>query len=198
VIVSAQVMTGDEYEAETVRLALHGDPNDPEAGHRAGREALRLCRVGLDHGNLSRRLAAYLAERLWLIDQALDEADKQRAVKKSSGSIRSVRDAAIAEALCIKKPAKKPRDPLPDWQVPYAAFGVLLLKAGIKPERVKGAMDEARQRVEGRNASLDRREAERILKAYLPMRNLDDDLLLHLAGPLRGIVPTFLPQAKRT
>ena len=82
--------------------------------------------------------------------------------------------------------------------MPYAAFGVLLLKAGIKPERVKGAMDEARQRVEGRNASLDRREAERILKAYLPMRNLDDDLLLHLAGPLRGIVPTFLPQAKRT
>lgn len=190
-------MTGDEYEAETVRLALHGDPDDPEAGHRAGREALRLCREGLDHGNLSRRLAAYLAERLWLIDQAIHEADKLRAIKKSSGSIRSARDAAIAEALCIKKPAKKPSDPMPDWQVPYAAFGVMLMKAGMQPERVKDAMDQARQRVEGRDASLHRREAEKILKAYLPMRNLGDDLLLHLAGPLREIVPTFLPQAKK-
>lgn len=185
------MMTGDDFEAEVIRRALDGD-------HEAGREALRLCRAGLDHGNLSRRLAAYLAERLWLIDQALDEADKLRAVKKSSGSIRSARDAAIAEALCIKKPAKKPRDPLPDWQVPYAAFGVLLLKAGIKPERVKGAMDEARRQIEKKDEGLHRREAERILKAYLPMRNLDDDLLLHLAGPLREIVPTFLPQAKRT
>lgn len=190
-------MTGDEYEAETVRLALHGDPDDPEAGHRAGREALRLCRAGLDHGNLSRRLTAYLAERLWLIDQALDEADKLRSVKKSSGSIRSARDAAIAEALCIKRPAKKPSDPLPEWQVPYAALGMLLLKAGIKPERVKGAMDEARRQIEKKDEGLHRREAEKILKDYLPMRNLDDDLLLHLAGPLRGIVPTFLPQAKK-
>ena len=184
------MMTGDDFEAEVIRRALDGD-------HEAGREALRLCRAGLDGGTLSRRLAAYLAERLWLIDQALDEADKLRAVKKSSGSIRSARDAAIAEALCIKKPAKKPRDPLPDWQVPYAAFGVLLLKAGIKPERVKGAMDEARRQIEKKDEGLHRREAERILKAYLPMRNLDDDLLLHLAGPLRGIVPTFLPQAKK-
>ncbi len=190
-------MTGDEYEAETVRLALHGDPDDPEAGHRAGREALRLCREGLDHGNLSRRLAAYLAERLWQIDQALDEADKLRAVKASSGSIRSDRDAAIAEALCIKKPAKKPSDPLPEWQVPYAAFGVLLLKAGIKPERVKGAMDEARRQIEKKDEGLHRREAEKILKAYLPLHNLDDDLLLHLAGPLREIVPTYLPQPKK-
>lgn len=190
-------MTGDEYEAETIRLALHGDPDDPEAGHKAGREALRLCREGLDGGNLSRKLAAYLAERLWLIDQALDEADKLRAVKKSSGSIRSARDAAIAEALCIKKPAKKPSDPLPDWQVPYAAFGVLLLKAGVRPERVKGAMDEARQRVEGRDASLHRREAEKMLKNYLPMRNLDDEMLRHLAGPLREILPTYLPQPKK-
>ena len=182
-------MTDDEYKAETIRLALEGD-------HEAGREALQLCRAGLDHGKLSRALAAYLAERLWLIDQALDEAEKLRTIKKSSGSVRSARDAAIAEALCIKKPAKKPRDPLPAWQMPYAAFGVLLLKAGLRPESVKGAMDEARQRVEGRDASLHRREAEKILKAYLPMHNIDDEMLLHLAGPLRGILPTYLPQSK--
>lgn len=185
------LMTPEQYEAETLKGALAGNADD-------GREALRLCREGLDAGNLSRALAAYLAERLWLIDQALDEAEGLRSIKESSGSIRSARDAAIAEALCIKKPAKKPRDPLPAWQQPYAAFGVLLLKAGIKPERVKGAMDEARQRHEGKDASLHRREAEKILQAYLPMHNLDDEMLLHLAGPLREILPTFLPQAKRS
>ncbi len=183
-------MTVEEYEAETIRLALEGD-------HEAGREALRLSRAGLDHGNLSARMAAYLAERLWMIDQALNEAEKLREIKHSSGSVRSARDAAIAEALCIKRPAKKPRDPLPDWQVPYAAFGVLLLKAGVRPESVKGAMDEARQRVEGVDASLHRREAEKILKAYLPMRNLNDEVLSHLAGPLREILPTYLPQSKQ-
>lgn len=184
-------MTTDEYEAETVARALEGDPE-------AGREALRLCRAGLDGGTLSRPLTAYLAERLWLIDKALDDAESLRKIKHSSGSVRSARDAGIAEALCIKKPAQKPRDPLPDWQVPYAAFGVLLLKANMRPEQVKGAMDEARQRIEGTNASLHRREAERILKAYLPMHNLDDEMLLHLLGPLREILPTYLPQTRRT
>lgn len=183
-------MTHDEYEAETLKGALAGDADD-------GREALRLCRSGLDAGNLSRALTAYLAERLWLIDKALDEAEALRRIKKSSGSVRSSRDAAIAEALCIKKAAKKPSDPLPDWQIPYAAFGVLLIKSGMKPEQVKGTMDEARQRVEGTSANLHRREAERILKAYLPMHNLDDEMLLRLAGPLRDLLPTYLPQTNR-
>ena len=62
--------------------------------------------------------------------------------------------------------------------------------------RLKQRAREARQRVEGKDASLDRREAERILKAYLPMHNLDDETLLDWAGPLREILPTFLPQAK--
>jgi hypothetical protein len=181
-------MTQDEYEVLTIERALDGDPD-------AGREALGLCRAGLDHGTLSRRLAAYLAERLWQIDQALDEAAKLREVKKSSGSIRSARDAAIAEALCIKRPAVKPRDPFPDWQEKYAAFGALLLKRGAKPEKVKAAMDEARRLHEGKEAGLDRRTAERMLAAYAPMRKLDDEMLLRLAGPLRGLVPTYVPQA---
>ena len=184
-------MTPEQYEAETLRAALAGD-----AG--AGREALQLCRSGLDARNLSRPLAEYLAERLWLIDQALDEAEALRQIKGSSGSVRSARDAAIAEALCINQAAGRRADPLPEWQVPYAAFGVLLLKARMKPEAVKGAMDEARQRHEGPDTGLHRREAEKILKAYLPMKNLDDEMLLHLAGPLRELLPTFLPQAKRT
>ena len=53
-----------KYEAETIKCALEGD-------HKCGREALDLCRIGLDHGTLSRRLAAYLAERLVGINQAL-------------------------------------------------------------------------------------------------------------------------------
>lgn len=182
-------MTQDEYEAMTLERALAGDAD-------AGREALALCRAGLDHGNLSKALATYLAERLWLIDKALDEAERVRKIKNSSGSVRSARDAAIAEALCIKKASKKPRDPLPEWQVPFAAFGVLLLKAGLRPEQVKGAMDEARQAVEGRDASLHRREAERILKAYLPMHDIDNETLRHLAGPLRDLLSTYLPQEK--
>ena len=51
-----------KYEAATLAKALEGDAD-------AGREALQLCRAGLDHGNLSRPLAAYLAERLWLVVQ---------------------------------------------------------------------------------------------------------------------------------
>lgn len=184
-------MEADKYEAETIKRALKGE-------HEAGREALRLCRDGLDHGNLSRHLAEYLAERLCLIDRALDEEDKLRAIKKSPGSIRSARDAAIAEALCINKAARKPRDPLPDWQVPYAAFGVLLLKAGVRPEKVKGAMDEARRLVEKKDKGLHRREAEKILAAYAPLLALDHKMLMHLVGPLREIVPTYLPQAKKT
>lgn len=182
-------MTPDEYEAETIRRALGGDAD-------AGREALSLCRAALDAREISPRLAAYLADRLWAIDDALVEAEKMRAVKKSSGSIRSTRDAAIAEALCIKRPAAKPRDPFPEWQEKYAAFGTLLVKSGARPEKVKAAMDEARRLHEGRDTGLDRRTAERILAAYAPMRNLDDEMLLYLAGPLRGIVPTYLPQAR--
>jgi hypothetical protein len=183
-------VTPDEYEAETLARALGGDPE-------AGREALRLCVSGLDHGNLSARLAGYLAERLALINKALDDAEKLRKIKGSSGSVRSDRGALIAEALCINRPAGRPRDPLPKWQIPYAAFGVLLLKADMRPEQVKGAMEEARQRLEGRDASLHRREAEKILSAFQPMSNLDDESLLSLAGPLREILPTFLPQEKR-
>ena len=187
---AAAAQLTEDYEAETLARALDGDAD-------AGREALRLCATGLDHGNLSAPLAAYLAERLALIDKALDDTEALRKIKKSSGSVRSSRDAAIAEALCIKRPAKKPSDPLPQWQIPYAAFGVLLLKGGARPEAVKGAMDEARQRLEGAHASLHRREAERILMAYLPLHSLDCVSLLELAGDLREILPTFLPQAKQ-
>ena len=91
-------MTGEEYEAATIQNALAGDAD-------SGREALSLCRAALDAGAISAPLARYLADRLFAIDAALDEAEQLRKVKKSSGSIRSARDAAIAEALCIKRSA---------------------------------------------------------------------------------------------
>lgn len=184
------MMTPEELELETLRRARAGDGDE-------GKRALRLCYEALTYGTLSRPLAEYLAERLWLIDQALDAAESMRGVKKS-GSIRSARDAGIAEALCINKAANRPADPLPQWQVPYAAFGVLLLKAGMKPEAVKGAMFEARQRLEGTKARLDRSDAGKILKAHLPMHDWDDETLLHYAGPLRDLLPTFLQKPKRT
>lgn len=183
------VLADAEYEAQTIRRALDGDPD-------AGRDALDLCRAALDARSISSRLADYLADRLHAIDLALVEAERMRQIKKSSGSIRSARDAAIAEALCIKRPPKKPRDPFPEWKRHYGAFGVLLLKAGLRPEAVKAAMDTARRDIEGNDAGLDRRTAERILAACQPMMVLDDDLLLHMAGPLRRIVPTYLPQAR--
>lgn len=165
-----------EYEAATIRRALDGD-------HEAGREALRLCRSGLDNGTLSRQLAAYLAERLTEIDRALDEADRLRKVKTSRGSVRSARDAAIAEALCIKRPAQKTQDPLPDWQVPYAALGALLFRAGFRPEQVKAAMSHARVEVEGK--PIDRADAGRMLVNYSAMLALSDDELLRHARTLR-------------
>lgn len=160
-----------EYEAATIRRALDGD-------HEAGREALRLCRSGLDNGTLSRQLAEYLAQRLWQIDQAIEQAEQLRATKKPSSSIRSDRDAAIAEALLVNRRPGKPRDNFPDWQYRYAALGALLLRAGKRPEKVKVAMEDAREQFEGK--PLDRAAAGRILAAYKPMLAMSDDDLLHI------------------
>ena len=183
-------MTPEELELETLRRARAGDAE-------AGRAALRMCYEALTYGTMTKPLAAYLAERLWMIDQALEAAESMRGIKKS-GSIRSARDAGIAEALCINKAAGRPADPRQQWQMIYAAFGVLLLKTGMKPEAVKGAMFEARQRLEGTKASLDRSVSGKILKEYLPMHEFDDETLLHYAGPLRDLLPTFRPQTKGT
>lgn len=182
------MLSSDDHEFETLRRAREGD-------HEAGREALRLCRAALDAGTLSRALQHYLAERLWQIERAIEEADQLRAAGKPSGSVRSARDAGIAEALCLnRKDGGRPADPFPAWKQPYAAFGTLLLKAGLAPERVKAAMDEVRQQVEGPGHGWDRRDACQLLQDYMPMRQIDDDILLHLAGPLGEKLPTFLPQ----
>jgi hypothetical protein len=192
----ATVMTDDEYEEMTIKLALDGD-------HAAGREALRLCREGLDRGVLSVRLSGYLAERLLQVEKAIAESEQLRTVKGPS-SVRSSRDTAIADALRINRPAKKPTDKLPEWQVPYAAFGTLLLNSGMRREKVYAAMDAARFQNEGKN--LDRRDAQRIVTNYKPLSEIGralqldksdgigDELLRDMVGPLREILRSYLPQ----
>jgi hypothetical protein len=71
-------------------------------------------------------------------------------------------------------------------------MGIFLQLKGARPERVKLAMSMARERSEGKN--LDRSDAGKVLKKYAPMRELDDELLLHLMGDLRYLVLDFLPQ----
>jgi hypothetical protein len=188
----AMCMTGAEFEAETLRRALAGD-------HEAGREALRLCIEGLGGGPLSRALAEYLAQRLGEIDQALDEADRLKEYIASPSTLRSRKAVLIERALLIAKETK-PRDPIPDWQTPLAAFGTILLLAGLRRERVYTAMSEARTMYEGgdpktgKTKTLDRSEAYKILKTFEPMCSIPEDTLMYLAGPLRELVPQFLPQ----
>jgi hypothetical protein len=178
-------MADPEYEAMTIQRALAGD-------HEAGREALRLCRAGLDHDALSKSLGEYLAQRLWEIDKAIEEAEQLKNNDKASTStIKSRKAARIEQALLIAK-GKKPRDPIPDWQTPLAAFGTILLKTEMRPEKVYEAMSEARARYEGR--ALERKEAFAILKAFQPMQAMTHLDLLRHAGPLRVLLPKDIPQ----
>jgi hypothetical protein len=185
------LLSAEDYEAETIRRALAGD-------HRAGVEALCLCRSALEGGSMSHALRNYLVDRLLNIERAIHEAELLREAGKSTGSVRSAREAGIAEALLISRTqANRPRDPFPEWKLKYAAFGALLAKAGLRPEQVKAAMDEVRQQLEGPHAGLDRKTAGEILKDYAPMRQLEYEDLMRLAGPLGEKLPTFLPQSQR-
>ena len=82
-----------------------------------------------------------------------------------------------SKALRIARPASKPRNPFPDWEAPLAAFAALAHRRQHAPEKID-AMDEARQIIEGK--SLCRTQAQRIRATYKPMRELTEELLLHL------------------
>lgn len=185
-------MADPDYEAATIRRALDGD-------HEAGREVLRLCRAKLDQGTLSRPLAEYLAQRLWEVDRALEEAERLKGYKASVSTVRSAKAAMIEQALLVAK-GKKSRDPIPDWHTPLAAFGTILLRHGKSPEKVYTAMSDARAWYEGLNpktgklATLDRKDAFAILKAFEPMQSMTDADLRHWAGPLRELLPPDIPQ----
>lgn len=109
-------MTDDEYIAETIRLALAGNPDE-------GIEALNLCRTGLDHDNLHGDLRRYLADRI---------TDVLAGIK-------------LDRALCIARTRGRPRDPFPDWHQELGAFAAVLTQRGYKPQQIAVAMGDQRQ-----------------------------------------------------
>ncbi|TRZ68247.1 MAG: hypothetical protein D4R98_02535 [Comamonadaceae bacterium] len=108
-------LSTEEYEQETIRLALEGD-------HEAGREALVLCRTQLAARSLSPALSDYLAARLH---------DVLEGIKPD-------------RALCIAKSPGKPADPYPDWQQELGAMAALLTRRGYKPNQIARALCDAR------------------------------------------------------
>jgi hypothetical protein len=165
----------DEFEQTMTALALAGDTEE-------ARYALEHCAEGLLMGTLSDRMRQYLHDRLREVVDGVEPA----------------------KALRIARPARKPRTPFPEWETPLAAFAALLAKRNRSPEAIIGAMDEARQIIEGKGLS--RTEAQRIRANYAPMRELETGKLRHVMlhrstrqGEPRslGSVPRFPPAAAR-
>ena len=111
-------LSTEEYEQETIRLALEGD-------HEAGREALMLCRIQLTARSLSPMLADYLAARLHDVPEGI-KPDR---------------------ALCIAKSPGKPADPFPEWQQELGAMAALMFQRGYKPNQIARALCDARASV---------------------------------------------------
>ena len=111
-------LSAEEYEQETIRLALEGD-------HEAGREALTLCRTQLVARSLSPALADYLAARLH---------DVLEGIKPD-------------RALCIAKSPGKPDNPFPDWQQELGALAAMLAQRKYKPKQIALALCNARASV---------------------------------------------------
>lgn len=144
----------DQFEREMLCGAAEGDAE-------AGLAVLRLCRNGLDHGDLSPALRHYLAERL---NDVLD-------------------GVPLARALCIEHETKggRPRDPFPEWQEHLGAFAAALAQRGYKPQQIAVAMCDARAEVH--DLPLEEYNAHRIRKRFEPMQHLDMELLELRIGP---------------
>ncbi len=165
----------EEYEQETIRLALEGD-------HEAGREALMLCRIQLAARSLSPALADYLAARL---HDVLEGIKPERIL--TSDDFRQ----ALLNAVRINKSPGKPLDPFPEWEQPLGAIAALLFQRGYRPTKINNAMSDARQIHQSKD--LDAKEARRIRKAYAPMQGLGVDDLMRLAGVYGEILKEYPP-----
>ena len=141
-----------------------------EGDHESGIKALELCRSGLFAGKLSETMAFYLADRL---GQILDGIKPDRA-------------------LCIAKPANRPADPFPEWQQELGALAALLSQRGLKPGVIGKILSDARTAVHQRG--LDKREANRIMNTWKPMRQLQADDLVRYVGPYGEILKQFTPR----
>lgn len=160
-------MTNDEYRAETIRAALAGDAE-------AGREALTLCRDGLEQRTLHSELADYLAAR---INEILDGVAPDRA-------------------LCIARQVGRPKDELPEWKQHLGALAALLDRRGYKPKQIAVALCDQRAAI--CDKTLEESDAHKIRKAWEPMQNIGaeedgEEMLLHLAGPYRKVLPEYPP-----
>lgn len=183
------MMTDDEFEAETVARARAGDRD-------AAFEALRLCSMALRFRRISPLLADYLADRVDGIDTAIAESEQLREVGKDS-SVNSAFASATRDALLINRGRGRPPAPLPDWHLPYAAFGALLLLAKVPVAKVKAAMADQRNKREGPDKSIDPDTATRILETHEALLKLDRDLLLHLADGLGDKLGEYLPATRK-
>lgn len=159
-----EIMDNDEYEAETIRLALAGDAE-------FGLEVLKLCRTGLDNGRLSPELAHYLAER---ITDLLDGVRPDRA-------------------LCIapERERGQPKNPFPDWKNDLGAFAAVLSQRGYAPQRIAEAMCDVR-RIKY-DKPLDESDAHKIRKDYEPMQRLEIDNLMRFVGPYGEVLKDYPP-----
>lgn len=165
--------SNEEFERETIRLALEGD-------HEAGREALRLCRDQLTARSLSPWMADYLAARL---HDVLEGIMPNRII--TSDDYRQ----AVLNGLLINKPNHKPVDKFPDWEQPLGALAAILFQRGYRPTKIDAALSEARQKNQSKD--LDEREARRIRKNYSPMQKLKEDDLTRLAGKYGEILKDY-------
>jgi hypothetical protein len=155
-------VTNDEYQAETIRRALAGDAE-------AGREALGLCRDGLNLNRLSIAMQAYLCDRL---TDVLDGVPP-------------------AKALCVAKERGRPKDPFPKWQEHLGAFAALLAIRGYKPAQIADAMCVQRSKLH--NLNLDQSDAYRIQAAWAGLREWDYDYALGLVGPYWEVLSEYPP-----
>ena len=156
--------TEEEYERQTLAMALSQDKNAADAGM----EALRLFVSGCDSGKLSAALLRYMADRIAEITH--DGKPPEEALRLHSGSRRRGREYHPVEV---------------------AAAYFLLLKRGWTPERAKEALQE--QVFNKKPAGIDRRLIERTAKSHAPMATFDRDLLLHMTGSVRKKVTKLIP-----
>lgn len=157
-------MIDSEYQAECIKRALEGDA-------KAGLDVLRMCRDGLDNGQLSGDLAYYLAER---ITDLLNGISPDRALR-----------------IFEQRGPGKPANPFPDWQQHLGAFAALLSQRGYKPKEVATAMCDQRAWIHDK--PLEDADAHRIRKKWRPMLEMDADLLERLTGPYWEILSQYPP-----
>lgn len=156
--------------------------SDATRDREAAIDLIEFCVEGLRADCMSEELRLYLAGCLEKVLQAVDDGEQLCQLGKK-GSVQSAFGTAVVNAFNLNRPASRPRAPIPDWQIPYAAFGALLLKHGFSPEKTRNAMSDVRESIEGEGKTFERKAAWRILQTFSALRHMNDDDLKHLATP---------------